>query len=249
MQDRVVTVSGVETSYTVAGEEGPPLVLIHGGAGTRRDWSKNLDALASRHRVYVPDLVGYGDSARPGGTYTVDRFTGFLREFMDRVGIDRACLVGHSLGGRIALEAARRTPEVVSHLVLVSPIGFGRLSPLGFFLGTALWVIWKAARRPLPYPALQIEMRDGSLKDLGDIGVPAMIVWGRWDVFFPAWYSRRAGAAISGSTVRLFNMSGHARTRTSPGPSIRPYSTFCPGRSQPRPSIRSYRLECDCPAA
>ena len=217
LQDRVVTVDGVETSYTVAGEEGPPVVLIHGGAGTRGDWSKNLDALASRHRVYVPDLVGYGDSARPGGTYTVDRFTGFIREFMDRVGIDRACLVGHSLGGRIALEATRRSPEMVSHLVLVSPIGFGRLSPLGFFLGTALWAIWKAARRPLPYPALQIEMRDGRLKDLGDIGVPAMIVWGRWDIFFPAWYSRRAGAAISGSTVRLFNMSGHAPHQDQPG--------------------------------
>ena len=210
LRHEYVRVNGTETAYSVAGDGGTPVVLVHGGAGDRRDWSKNIAALSSYHRVFAPDLIGYGDTARPNVPYTIDRFAGFLREFMDRVGIERACLVGHSLGGRVALEVACRAPERVARLVLVAPIGFGRLSPIGFALGTAGWALFKAIRRPLPYPPLEIELYERDHGPFREVRAPTLILWGRWDTYFPAWYSGRTRDAIPDSRVRLFNRSGHA---------------------------------------
>ena len=211
-----ICVNGTETAYTAAGEDGAPVVLVHGGAGDRRDWSKNIEALASSHRVFVPDLIGYGETSRPDGPYTIDRFAGFLGEFMDRLGIEMACLVGHSLGGRIALEVASTSPERIARLVLVAPIGFGRLSPIGYALGTVAWATFKAIRRPLPYPSLEIDLRDRDHGRLLEVRASTLIVWGRWDTYFPAWYSGRALDAIPGSRVRLFNRSGHAPHKDQP---------------------------------
>ena len=225
----------METAYTVAGEEGTPVVLVHGGAGDRRDWSKNIEAFASSHRVFVPDLIGYGETPRPDGPYTIDRFAGFLHEFMDRVGVERASLVGHSLGGRIALEIASRSPEMVARLVVVAPIGFGRLSPLGYALGTAAWTLFKAIRRPLPYPSLEIKLHEGGHDHLREVRTPTLIVWGRLDTYFPAWYSGRVRDVVPDSGVRLFNFSGHAPHKDQPSSFNQTVLGFL---SEPKPPVR-----------
>ena len=203
-------------AYTAAGAEGTPVVLVHGGAGDRRDWGKSIPAIASSYRAFAPDLIGYGDSSRLGGSYDIGRFSRFLTDFMDDLGLDRAVLVGHSLGARACLEIALREPGRVAKLVLVSPVGFGRLSVPGYILGTAGWALSKALRRELPYPPLDIRLKDPNPGRFRDVQCPTLVLWGRADMFFPPRYARRAGELIPDSRLKMFTLSGHAPHRNQP---------------------------------
>ena len=109
--------------------EGDPVVLLHGGgpgATGLSNYSRNIDALAQRYRVIVPDLPGYGRSSK--GVDGSDPF-GFLadsiRAALDELGVERAHLVGNSYGGACALRLALDTPERVDRMVLMGPGGIG----------------------------------------------------------------------------------------------------------------------------
>ena len=94
-------------------------------------WQENIAALAREHRVYALDLVGFGRTEKPKTSYTMDYLAGFVLRFMDALGIDRATLVGNSMGGGIAMLVAGQAPGRVDKLVLVSPVGLGRtISPI-----------------------------------------------------------------------------------------------------------------------
>src|SRR5438067_4373907 len=103
--------------HEVAGS-GPPVVLIHEGIADSRMWNRQLAAYADAFRVVRYDIAGYGRSPLLGGTYSHSRD---LLELLDELDIEQAALVGVSLGGRIALDAALAAPERVSALVLVAP--------------------------------------------------------------------------------------------------------------------------------
>ena len=95
----------------------------------RRDtWSggRNLEPAAARHRVYAPDLPGYGRTDKPRVRYTVPYFARFVERYMDDRGLRSAALVGASLGGRVALEVALERPPLARKLVLVNTLGLGR---------------------------------------------------------------------------------------------------------------------------
>jgi pimeloyl-ACP methyl ester carboxylesterase len=117
--------------YREAGE-GPPILLVHGLIDSSWTWRKVAPVLAMRHRVIVPDLFGHGGSAGPAGIdYSLGGHAGALRDLLDDLGLDRVTVVGHSLGGGVALDFAYLFPERVERMVLVSPGGLGReLSPL-----------------------------------------------------------------------------------------------------------------------
>jgi 4,5:9,10-diseco-3-hydroxy-5,9,17-trioxoandrosta-1(10),2-diene-4-oate hydrolase len=125
--DRTLNVNGFRTRYWQAGGEGPPVILIHGLGASAEIWQYNLGALASRHRVYVPDLPGFGRTEKPGWMdYSPGSYSRFVRDFMTALGIGRASLVGHSLGGGVALRAVLDDPGRVEKLILVSSAGLGR---------------------------------------------------------------------------------------------------------------------------
>ncbi|MCI0438455.1 MAG: alpha/beta fold hydrolase [Chloroflexi bacterium] len=216
LDDCLATVKGMRVCYSAAGDSGEPVILVHGGAGTRRDWSKNLAALAASHRVFAPDLVGFGQSARLTEPHTIHHFADFLSGFMDAFGIQKALLVGHSLGGRTCLELAHRHPERVSKMVLIAPMGFGRLSVPGYVLGTTYWATLKALRRPLPYPSMDIRLRERDLERFRSVAAPTLIAWGRWDIFFSPRHSQRALELLPNSALRLFSRSGHSPHRNEP---------------------------------
>ena len=119
---------GTDAHYTHAGAGQSPVMLVHGGAGDRHDWAKNIQALSQAHEVFAPDLIGFGQNFRSNTPHTVRRFSDFLSDFMDAVGLRSAALVGHSLGARACLELASQSPDKADRLVIVSPMGFGRLS-------------------------------------------------------------------------------------------------------------------------
>ena len=109
------------------GGRGSPVLFIHGlGSSGYIEWRFNLEAAAQRHRVYAPDLPGFGRSEKPRARYGVPYFTRFIESYMQARGLRSAAVVGTSLGGRIALELALEHPRRVSRLVLVNSLGFGR---------------------------------------------------------------------------------------------------------------------------
>lgn len=114
-------VRGTRIHYRVAGS-GEPVVLIHGLGSSGDDWELQVRALAPRYRVIVPDLRGSGRSGKPRGPYRVQDFAADVWALLRRLGIERASLVGFSLGGAVALEMALRRPAAVDRLVLINAL-------------------------------------------------------------------------------------------------------------------------------
>jgi pimeloyl-ACP methyl ester carboxylesterase len=109
------------------GGRGTPVLFIHGlGSSGYIEWRFNLESTAHRHRVFAPDLPGFGRTEKPRARYGVPYFTRFIERYMDARGLRSAAVVGASLGGRIALELALENPDRVRKLVLVNSLGFGR---------------------------------------------------------------------------------------------------------------------------
>ena len=109
------------------GGRGSPVVFIHGlGSSGYMEWRYNLEATAARHRVFAPDLPGYGRTEKPRARYTIQYFARFIERYMEDRGLRSAAVVGASLGGRIALELALEHPRLVRKLVLVNTLGLGR---------------------------------------------------------------------------------------------------------------------------
>jgi pimeloyl-ACP methyl ester carboxylesterase len=106
--------------------EGPLVVLIHGITGRADQWLPAIDHLAESHTVLAPDLLGHGESAKPRGDYSLGAYASAVRDIMVARGHDRATIVGHSLGGGIAMQFAYQFPERCERLVLVSSGGLGR---------------------------------------------------------------------------------------------------------------------------
>jgi pimeloyl-ACP methyl ester carboxylesterase len=106
--------------------EGPVIVLIHGITGRSEQWEPAIEHLAADHMVLAPDLLGHGESAKPRGDYSLGAYASAVRDTMVALGHDRATVVGHSLGGGIAMQFAYQFPERCERLVLVSSGGLGR---------------------------------------------------------------------------------------------------------------------------
>jgi len=127
---KTATVHGRSVSYMEAGE-GPVLLLVHGIAGTCENWSEVIEPLARHHTVIAPDFPGHGGSDPGGGDYSIGALAAGLRDLLLALGHERATVVGHSLGGGVAMQLAYQFPEMIERLVLVSSGGLGpEVSPV-----------------------------------------------------------------------------------------------------------------------
>jgi pimeloyl-ACP methyl ester carboxylesterase len=124
LDHRSVRLHGREVAYVVGGE-GPTVLLIHGIGGDWRTWEPVLDGLAREHHVVAVDLPGHGRSTKGAGDYSLGALATTLRDLGGALGIERATVVGHSLGGGIAMQFAYQFPERCERLVLVSSGGLG----------------------------------------------------------------------------------------------------------------------------
>jgi pimeloyl-ACP methyl ester carboxylesterase len=110
------------TTAIASAGSGPAVLCLHGLGGTKASFLPTLAALAEHHRVIALDLPGFGDSSKPiRAAYDAPFFAEWVRELMDTLAIERAHLVGNSMGGRIGIELALSEPERVDRLVLLSP--------------------------------------------------------------------------------------------------------------------------------
>lgn len=149
VQNQYVQVGDIKTRYWQLGNQGSPVLCIHGIGSAIETWSLNLEALAERHRVYAFDLMGSGYSDPPQGSYSLAGFAQFVKAFADVLNLahpegetpaQRLTLIGNSLGGGIALQFALMYPHQVEKLVLVNSLGFGQDVSWGLRLANLPWV-------------------------------------------------------------------------------------------------------------
>jgi pimeloyl-ACP methyl ester carboxylesterase len=143
IRPREVTLHGHKLSYVDSGS-GEAILFVHGLLGSHRNWRHLVDRLDNTNRVIVPDLFGHGASEKHEGDYSPSAQAATLRDLIDRLGIDRVTIVGHSLGGGISLAFCYLFPERVERLVLVGTGGLGReVSPVlrAATLPVADWVL------------------------------------------------------------------------------------------------------------
>lgn len=127
---KTANVHGHAVSYVEVGE-GPVLLLVHGIAGSCENWREVIEPLARHHTVIAADFPGHGASEAAAGDYSIGALASGLRDLLLALGHERATLVGHSLGGGVAMQLAYQFPEMVERLVLVSSGGLGpEVSPV-----------------------------------------------------------------------------------------------------------------------
>ena len=118
---------GHRTAYRVAGDPSlPVVVLVHGLTSSSATWDPVMSALSRGAHVIAPDLLGHGESDKPRGDYSLGSFAAGLRDLLEKLGHSSATIVGHSLGGGVAMQFAYQFPEYTERLGLVASGGLGR---------------------------------------------------------------------------------------------------------------------------
>jgi pimeloyl-ACP methyl ester carboxylesterase len=217
---RVAKVGPLTVHYEVAGA-GPAVVLIHGLSGSGRWWAYNVPVLTQRYRVYNVDLIGFGRSR--GQRLLLRDAAGWLTEWLHVAGIERAHLVGHSMGGYIAMGVAAAVPELVRRLVLVDalvlPMGpglvkhaldlaqamrFVSLNFLPVLVGDAMragpLTMWRATR----------EVLSADLSDrLGAVQAETLVIWGEKDSVLDPKLGRKLAEQLPRASFVCVEGAGH----------------------------------------
>src|SRR3954471_12958479 len=127
MDVQFVKIHGHDVAYRTAGHGDEVVVFVHGIAGSSTTWDPVMQQLDSdRFTMIAPDLLGHGESAKPRGDYSLGAYASGIRDLLVVLGHDRATVVGHSLGGGIAMQVAYQFPERTERLVLVDSGGLGQ---------------------------------------------------------------------------------------------------------------------------
>ncbi len=157
------TLRGVRTAFADSGaarlphRAGPPILFIHGLAGNVGHWVHVAPRFLDRHRVLAIDLPGNGASDRDPARHSIEEYVDHVAAFLDHVGESKAVLVGHSMGGMVALRFALRQPSRLAAAVLVNPAGMARLPAWARVGGRAL------LRRSVLDPLLPLVWKHGIL--------------------------------------------------------------------------------------
>jgi len=209
--------------YEVAGEAGEPVVMVHGLSGSTRWWARNLPALARHYRLYLVDLPGFGAMRRLGRQFVLAEAALWLSEWMRAVGLERAHLVGHSMGGYVAIRLAAGRPELVGRLVLVASAGtptgrsmLGHLVPLllaaRYATPTFLPVLARDTLRMGPttlWRAARDLLAEDVRKDLRRIEAPTLLLWGENDPLVPPAVGGLLRQEIPDSRLLVLEAAGH----------------------------------------
>ena len=205
--------------YTAYGS-GPPLVLVHGLAGSTRWWRRNIQALSPHFRVYLVDLPGFGLS---GKGKSLEELTGVLPYWLDIMGLDSVHLVGHSMGGYLTLHLAAMYPDRINRLCLIDSVGVPIRARLGNMIGRVLnsiqhssltfipTVISDGLRAGIPHLIdLTKEIVEVDARDLlPKVQATTLILWGTRDVITPPQLGLEMAEKIPNATFRFVPRAGH----------------------------------------
>lgn len=231
--------SGVTMHYVAAGpDDAPPLVLLHGLGDTNRSWSLVLPELAKAHRVYAPDLRGHGKTSAPPCCYARADLAYDVVSFMDAMRIERAAVIGHSLGSFVAQHLAAQYPARVSRLVLIGSADSPSRTETVEWLWEQVRTVetrvsaefidtWQSNPNPVDETFLghvkaetfdvrphvwkqtaRALMADES-RYLRDIQAPVLILWGEKDPAFPAARQDALRRALPQAELKAYPNMGH----------------------------------------
>jgi pimeloyl-ACP methyl ester carboxylesterase len=212
---------GLATLRYDATGTGEPVVLIHGLSGSSRWWRHNVPVFARSHRVFVLDLAGYG-RARRQRSLGVREDAALIAAWLDNQQLQHVTLIGHSMGGHIALRVAALRPERVKNLVLACasglldghPVRVALKLPRAVVTGRKSFVpriLLDAARAGLPnmWRSTMHLLGDNVLDVLPGLNVRTLVIWGARDALVPARLGRALAAAIPGARYEEIKAAGH----------------------------------------
>lgn len=158
---------GSSIAYAHTGQ-GEPVIMLHNGGASHAIWAGVTERLADKYEIFALDLLGFGESAKPGAGYTLDNYVAMLEEFVSSRGLERVALVGNCMGCAISLAFTDRHPDKVKALVLCNPLTESTF--LGGWLGPFLWL-----RERMPALNRQVYRLLGHLKLTNGIGSVATL--------------------------------------------------------------------------
>lgn len=225
--------------------EGPPLWALHGTGGSGKVWFHQSRRFAERYRFVAPDLPGYGQSVQPGCVQSVDDIAAWLARWLPRTGIGPGVVMGHSMGGRVALQLAVEHPELVRALVLVNASGLylphapsrspRDLGPEGFIRALyhrpsvrSLEAAVREAGRwwPTLERLTRVPLRQDWHQRLSEVRVPTLIIWGSEDGLIPWEHALAFRDGIRGARLHAIPESGHVPMLERPGEVNRAVASF-----------------------
>jgi pimeloyl-ACP methyl ester carboxylesterase len=205
---------------------GSALVLLHGLSGSARWWRHNVPALAEHFRTHAPDLVGFGQSRSWTTRPSIPEMAELFEQWLDMNEIERTHLIGHSMGGQIAIHMAAKWPGRINRLVLVSAAGIPRemsltavtrflaeiVPPRGWGKATFLPTVAADALRAGPRSLLSATsslLQDDVRPLLPRISAPTLLVWGRLDPLTPLAHGEYMRDHIAESRLLVFDDAAH----------------------------------------
>jgi pimeloyl-ACP methyl ester carboxylesterase len=223
---RVETRVGMHRVHSVHAGAGEPLVLLHGLSGSHRWWRHNFQDLAGSFRVHVPELVGFGASRAHGRRLGIDELRDVMADWLEKLDISRPHLMGHSMGGQIAIHLIAERDVAVRRLVLVASAGVpfeftaaelvrfmaAALPPRAWGTPTFLPIIGLDAVRAGPRSLLRAGLTllaDDVTPLLARVTVPTLVVWGRLDPLLPVAHGNAIAAGIPGARLAVVEDAAH----------------------------------------
>src|SRR5216110_368998 len=213
--DKTIAVFGQTIHYFDIGS-GPVVVLLHGLGSRKDDWLPVLEPMAQKYRLLVPDQIGFGKSDKPLLDYSIQTYVDFLNEFLRQLKVEKANLVGESLGGWIAGlyvaeigSGAHLIP--VEKLVLVDAAGLKQDKPIPDLNPSSLAAM-RGLMEAIFYDTSWLNeeaLRRTFTEKLASIKVPTLVTWGKQDKLLPIGAGERYAAGIAGAKLVSFEKCGH----------------------------------------
>ena len=224
-QYRFVRVGDIPIRYLEQGREhleaGPPLLLIHGYNGSIEHWYPyTLPGLAASRRILALDLPGCGYSGR-SASYSLQNYAGTIAAFLQALGEHKVDIMGHSMGGQVAVGLAALYPELVHKLVLVGSSGlpweggFWRVPLLSLGDASVRHVrlypmfLQVGMRARAPFQGLTLLQKETVRDELRALRSPTLLIWGENDRVVPLSYGRQMADLIPGAKLAVFPGCGH----------------------------------------
>ncbi len=198
-------------------------MLIHGYGNSGHIWQRTLPYLAQHHEVFIVDLPGYGHS-KTNGAWHLREMAPLLAQWLDKLQLSPAALMGHSMGGAIAIHLAAHVPEQFNRLILVNAAGIPLQTHLPGLAARSLQSFFQIGNGTLPLPLVRDmlqpriyllwqtaqEMKRSDFRaELAQITIPTLIIWGERDVMLPIALGRALNDALPHATFITMPHCGH----------------------------------------